>query len=247
MDRDFRNPEDVARATAEQVRQSLAKILRRGVSAKSFCMRLKFEFSGGRAEPVLFIGNLNRAWRDYINANARALDMIVGTCSTGRGDTGRTQIRLQVERGRGVSDSTLASLNRVLREINAEAVFAAGDDAARPTSPAPSSRIVLPTPATKDADAQALSAGQPAAGAASGDDEPLDLEAEAQRLKELFAAFKAAPSLEKLEELMQLIAAWEEAAKDDQLMLISQESEFVEKLRKLLEAKGAQFVEQRSG
>ena len=94
MDRDFRNPEDVARATAEQVRQSLAKILRRGVSAKSFCMRLKFEFSGGRAEPVLFIGNLNRAWRDYINANARALDMIVGTCSTGRGDTGRTQIRL---------------------------------------------------------------------------------------------------------------------------------------------------------
>ena len=61
MDRDFRNPEDVARATAEQVRQSLAKILRRGVSAKSFCIRLKFEFSGGRAEPVLFIGNLEVA------------------------------------------------------------------------------------------------------------------------------------------------------------------------------------------
>jgi hypothetical protein len=253
MDRDFRNPEDVARTASEQVLQSLAKILRRGVEDKSFFMRARFEFSGGRSEPVLFIGTLNRAWRDYINGNARANDMIIGSCSTGRGETGRTLIHLTVERGRGDSDSNLFTLNRVLRDINAEAVFAgasatgsAGDKHAgrvRPElAPASAPDSVLQIQSEQRPDDQS----EPGTDVVAADG-ALDLEAEAERLKQLFAAFKAAPTTEKLDELKRLVDAWNEAANDDPLMLISQESELVEKLGKLLDSKGAQFVAQRSG
>ena len=106
----------------------------------------------------------------------------------------------------------------------------------------PSARPSAPVAAPAEAAESAVTA--PPDDAA---DEPPDLEAEARRLKKLFEAFKAEPTREKLDELMQLIADWEEAANDDPLMLISQESEFVEKLRKLLQAKGAQFVAQKSG
>ena len=71
MDRDFRTPQDVARATLT-VWSSPYKELRRGVDEKPFVLRLRFQYDGGRAAPMLYVGALNRSWRDYINANARA-------------------------------------------------------------------------------------------------------------------------------------------------------------------------------
>ena len=70
MDRDFRNPQDVARATPERVEDSLRKVLRRGVSERPFVMRLRFKFDGGQSAPMLYIGNMNRAWSDYVNGRS---------------------------------------------------------------------------------------------------------------------------------------------------------------------------------
>lgn len=154
MDREYRTPESAARAGSERVHQTLSTILRRGFDDRPFLLRLQFDFAG-RAAPVLFIGTINRAWRDYINSNARANDLVAGNCSTGRGDTGRILIKLRPERGRGVSASNLLNLNRVLRSLNAEVVFEADandvtagagivvpNPRQMPSAPAPASTVV---------------------------------------------------------------------------------------------------------
>ena len=107
MDRDFRNPQDVANATPDRVERSLARVLRIGFETRQFVYRLQFAYAGGRTAPMLYIGTLNRTWNEYINDNARANDLAVGTCELGRGPTGRTLNKLEVTSGRGKRDAYL--------------------------------------------------------------------------------------------------------------------------------------------
>jgi hypothetical protein len=170
MDRDFRIPQDVARAGATQVEQSLTKVLRRGVEGRPFVMRLRFAYDGGSAAPLMFIGSMNRFWSDYINANARANDMVTGVCSTARGEVGRLALNLTPRGGRGTGDGNLLELNRALRKLNVEAFFVTGDEAPVVVAP-PSS--VPPALAGRMAASAANVTPEPAAvTAAAPDDDP---------------------------------------------------------------------------
>jgi hypothetical protein len=130
MDRDYRAPQDVARAGSDQVEQSLSKVLRRGVESKPFVARLRFDYDGGRAGPMIFIGNMSRAWSDYVNGNGRATDMVTGSCTSSRGEVGRMLLTLEVRGGRGEGGGNLLELNRHTRRFNLEVVYGDASEAA---------------------------------------------------------------------------------------------------------------------
>ena len=112
MERDYRNPQDVAGASQERVEDSLSREVRRGVQDRPFVLRRRFEYEGGRVGPLLWIGTISRGWTDYLNANARATDMMSGMCTSGPGVGGGAVLHLRVTRGRGASDGNLLELNR---------------------------------------------------------------------------------------------------------------------------------------
>ena len=228
MDRDFKTPQDTANASSDRVEQSLSRVLRIGFESRQFVFRLKFPFEGGHIAPLLYIGSLNRSWSDYINANARANDMAVGTCELARGPTGRTLIKLNVERGRGKRDSALAELNRNLRRINAEVVYADSTEAGVADGGADAAA----------ADASASAGADVPDGAASA----FDLGAEAGALRADFQSFKAEPTQEGLDALNQRVAQCQSNLEARPELEDSKEAKFVEQMRGLLEDKGAAFV-----
>ena len=241
MDRDFRTPQDVARATPDRVEQSLAKELRRGVDAKPFVLRLRFQYDGGRAAPMLYVGALNRSWRDYINANARATDMITGICTSGRGSVGRQLLTLDVRGGRGATDGNLNELNRSTRRLNLEVVYveANGVDAARGSV------------AASDSDAAAAGAVPPSLAESAPTPTPApplpDLLVEAKALKRQFEAFKVAPTADGLASMQAAVRAWRDGLERAPEMQGTEAELFVNKLGTLLETKGEQFIAQHSG
>lgn len=241
MDRDFRTPQDVARATPDRVEQSLAKELRRGVDAKPFVLRLRFQYDGGRAAPMLYVGALNRSWRDYINANARATDMITGICTSGRGSVGRQLLTLDVRGGRGATDGNLNELNRSTRRLNLEVVYveANGVDAARGSVVA------------RDSDAAAAGAVTPSLAESAPTPKPApplpDLLVEAKELKRQFEAFKVAPTADGLASMQAAVRAWRDGLERAPEMQGTEAELFVNKLGTLLETKGKQFIAQHSG
>ena len=234
MDRDFKTPQDTANASSDRVAQSLGRVLRIGFESRQFVFRLKFPFEGGHIAPLLYIGNLNRSWSDYINANARANDMAVGTCELARGPTGRTLIKLNVERGRGKRDSALAELNRNLRRINAEVVYADSTEAGVADGGADA--------AAADASASAVADLPDGADVPDGAASAFDLGAEARALRADFQTFKAEPTQEGLEALEQRVAQCQSTLETLPGLQDSKEAKFVEQLRGLLETKGAAFV-----
>lgn len=241
MDRDFRTPQDAARATPDRVEQSLAKELRRGVDAKPFVLRLRFQYDGGRAAPMLYVGALNRSWRDYINANARATDMITGICTSGRGSVGRQLLTLDVRGGRGATDGNLNELNRSTRRLNLEVVYveANGVDAARGSVVA------------SDSDAAAAGAVTPTLAESAPTPTPApplpDLLVEAKELKRQFEAFKVAPTADGLASMQAAVRAWRDGLERAPEMQGTEAELFVNKLGTLLETKGEQFIAQHSG
>ena len=241
MDRDFRTPQDAARATPDRVEQSLAKELRRGVDAKPFVLRLRFQYDGGRAAPMLYVGALNRSWRDYINANARATDMITGICTSGRGSVGRQLLTLDVRGGRGATDGNLNELNRSTRRLNLEVVYveANGVDAARGSVVA------------SDSDAAAAGAVTPSLAESAPTPTPApplpDLLVEAKALKRQFEAFKVAPTADGLASMQAAVRAWRDGLERAPEMQGTEAELFVNKLGTLLETKGKQFIAQHSG
>ena len=221
MDRDYRNPQDVAGASQERVEESLVREVRRGVRDRPFVLRRRFEYEGGRVAPLLWIGTISRAWTDYMNANARATDMISGTCTSGPGVGGGTVLHLTVTRGRGASDGNLLELNRVFRRVNIELVYADPDADGEESE--------------QEAAAGASDASEPDAAV----DAPSDPAAEAKAIRDAFEAFKAAPTAEGLDDLNARIAAWRTGAADAD---DSQAGAFIEKLAALLAEKGEALV-----
>lgn len=263
MDRDFRNPEDVARAGPERVGQSLVKVLRRGITDKPFVLRLRFEYNGGVRGPMLFIGAMSRAWSDYVNGNARAIDMVTGVCSAEQGEVGRQRLRLTIRSGRGGGDGNLLALNRHLRSHNAEAVFDSDDgDRSAPSPPssvppALARRNELPpsTPAAGEAtspepsraatDATPVDSGPTHAGPPA--DAAFDFAGEARAIKAMFEAFRAAPDRPGLQALEARIAKWRKSQSAATTPVNDKAVAFIDKLEGLLQAKGEAFVASRSG
>lgn len=248
MDRDFRTPQDVARASPDRVEQSLAKELRRGVDAKPFVLRLRFQYDGGRAAPMLYVGALNRSWRDYINANARATDMITGICTSGRGSVGRQLLTLDVRGGRGATDGNLNELNRSTRRLNLEVVYveANGVDAA-------SGSVVASDSASAEESNDVAAAGAVTPSLAESAPTPTpapplpDLLVEAKALKRQFEAFKVAPTADGLASMQAAVRAWRAGLERAPEMQGTEAELFVNKLGTLLETKGKQFIAQHSG
>ncbi len=232
MHKDFKTPQDLYRASSEQVERCLARLLRQGFESRPFLYRVQFQYQGGRKAPLLYIGTLNRAWRDYINENARANDLATGTCETGRGATGRLLIELNVTGGRGKRDACLAELNRTLRYLNAEVRFA---DAAKPASNATPPQ---PGDLSPDAAETAALAPQPPA---------LDLNAELKAIRDDFEAFKRDATSDALKGLTARVGTWQAALESQPELTATKGARFVEQLKRLLAEKGASFVAKRRG
>ena len=84
-------------------------------------LRQRFEYDGGRRGPMLFIGTINRSWRDYVDGNARANDLVTGTCSSSR-EAGRAVVHMQVSAGRGATSGNQLELNRQYTDRGLRAV-----------------------------------------------------------------------------------------------------------------------------
>lgn len=244
--------------------QNLQTTIRRGFDERPFLLRMRFGYEGGRTGPLLFIGSINRSWRDYINGNLRATDLVTGTCWLGRGDTGRTLIRLRPEGGRGATASTLLDLNRALRGINAEAEFltegqgTAADAGIVVSEP----RAVPPSPAESSGiPAQAAGSAMPAETApvqpAPAEEPPVeggdatattaDPNRLAKALREGFEAFKQSPTREALDGLKAQIEAFDAVIAAAPEHAGGKAHQFVQKLAALLDAKGAAFVASKGG
>jgi hypothetical protein len=246
MDRDYKNPEDVAKAGQDRMMQALTRVVRRGIESRPFIYRLQFKYDDGRSAPLLFIGSLNRSWSDYINGNLRSNDLAVGTCRTAGMDAGRTRLELAVERGRGNRDAYLAELNRTLRQVNVEAVFADGeaDGAATSAEPGePSDGLpASPTSVSVEAGGEVTDAA-----AAPADQAPPDLAALLKDIQSGFAAFKQAPSADGLSALKQLVSDWQRHASQSPEWRESSQAQTISKLGAMLDAKGDAFVSNAGG
>ena len=262
VDRQFPTPQDVARAGTERLHEALNAWLRRGVVDQPFVLRQRFEYDGGRRGPMLFIGNINRSWRDYINGNARATDLVTGTCTSGR-EAGRAVVMMHIDAGRGATAGNQLEVNRALRAVNLEVRFGSADNAG---TAAP---VIRPDAATAPTPAGVVGEMPEAAPAEHGDatpvstasavDEPVAVGSEAppvtvqslaemaREMKTRFDAFRTAPSREALDELNTLIQVWRDGATGAQGAEASKAGEFVTKLEALLAAKGEAFVSQNNG
>lgn len=277
MDRQFPTPQDAARAGAERLLEALNAWLRRGVTDQPFVLRQRFEYDGGRHGVMLFIGSINRSWRDYINANARATDLVTGTCSNAR-ELGRAIMHMQVTGGRGATSGNQLEINRALRGANIEVRFDDGAAAAVSTpverpdavitpaasapvasvaaTPAPGTATAGPTDPVPDALPVDASAGTDADGAAgdrvgdvAGAPAPTaqSLGEMARQMKAGFENFRAAPTRAGLDELKAAINAWRADAAQVPGAQESKAGEFVSKLAALLDAKGEAFVSSKGG
>jgi hypothetical protein len=260
VDRQFPTPQDAARAGAECLHEALNLWLRRGVVEQPFVLRQRFEYDGGRRGPMLFIGNINRSWRNYINGNARATDLVTGTCTSGR-DAGRAVVTMQISAGRGATAGNQLEVNRALRAVNVEVRFDANHNAgaavpmARPHQAGEPAGAVPPMPYVASAEA----GNERPAGLACAAQVPVAVDPQAQpvtaqslaemarEIKIRFDAFKAAPSRAALDELSTLIGAWHDGAADVDGAAPSKAGEFVTKLTAWLATKGESFVSHKSG
>ena len=172
MDRDYRNPDDVARTSQVRVEEALVREVRRGIEARPFVMRQRFHYADGRTGPLLYIGAVSRAWADYLRANARATDLGVGVCSTGPGGGAGRSIKLEVRSGRGATDGNLREMNRVMRRLGIRLAY-------------------VPTGGSHANEASAERASETAQQTPSR----LDLAADARVLRDRFEAFKASERL----------------------------------------------------
>lgn len=262
MDRQFPTPRDAARAGAERLYEALNAWLRRGVVEQPFVLRQRFDYEGGRRGPMLLIGNINRSWRDYVNGNARATDLVTGICTSGR-EVGRAVVTMQVNGGRGATAGNQLEINRALRAANIEVRFDSDADAntaapvVRPVlapaaasvtpQTAPTNDLPTPEPPPSGQSNDFIADASPKAAS----DVPLattqSLVEMAREMKVRFDAFKASPSRDALDELNSMIQAWRAGAASVDGAESSKADQFVTKLAALLAAKGEAFSSQRSG
>jgi hypothetical protein len=250
------------RVAVERLHEALNAWLRRGVVEQPFVLRQRFEYDGGHRGPMLFIGNINRSWWDYVNGNARATDLVTGICTSVR-EVGRAVVMMQVNGGRSASAGNQLEFNRALRAKNIEVRFDTEVDANITASVArselaPAAAWIAPhTASTNDSAPTDLSLSDQASDFAADarsevafDVPPATTQSLAEmagEMKARFDVFKASPSREALDELNSTIHAWRDGAAGVDGAKTSKAGEFVTKLAALLAAKGEAFVRQRSG
>lgn len=183
MDKQYGSPREVANATFDDLLKALRRVLRNLDGSAEFLYQAEFEYANGRKAPLLMIGGLRGAWRDYMRRNAASTRFASGTCQVLHED-GRALLELRRERGRGGGAAhTRIINNEVLRKLGASARFIE-------TTVAPAAPSAAPR------DAKAGTSPVADAGTILAD----------------FNTFKAAPTMERLEALVAAVEAWKAAA-----------------------------------
>lgn len=191
MDRTYNSPRDVSSASQEDVARSLGRVIRGLSSRVNFIYHSDYAYAGGRRGPLLMIGALRGQWREHVRRNASATGYASGECELVEEDGGRVLL-LAKDRGRGIGVAAISTLNsRLMRGTGATARFVDSPGVAAPRSTA------APAPAV---------GGDARTATATAESDPVAL------LKTLlagFAAFKAAPTLDKLDALAARVQAWQ--------------------------------------
>jgi hypothetical protein len=222
MDRTFGSPRDVSNATPDDVARTLDRVLRTLARPARFIYAAEYEFQNKRRGPLLMIGELRGPWREYVRRNASSPRFAAGTCTVSRDEDGRILLELAAERGRATGSAHERAINTgPMRRIGGQARFVAS--AAAPG-------------ADPEATAGSAAAGAPAAPAPA-----------AAAILARFAAFKAGPTAEGLEQLLSDIDAWraERAAAPDAAP--EPAAAQIEKLGALLAQKGPAYLAAKSG
>lgn len=217
MDRQFSTPRALAGSSPEEIQRALRRVLSGLQDATEFLYEAEFAFANGRKAPVLMVGALRGAWRDYIRRNAAAAGFCAGACHPRRGDDGRLVLELVPVRGRARGGSHSRTINLSLIRGLGEVRFV---DAATDASAA---------------------APPPASAAAQSAPPPGDAAPDADALLAAFAAFKAAPTASRLDALLAGIAAWRAAGGG------GEKAAQIEKIAALLADKGRAYVAAKSG
>ena len=232
VDKTYSTPSDVAKASQEDVARLLGRVLRTVSGTTQFIYEADFGFANGRKGPLLMVGALRGAWREYIRRNAASPRFAAGECEVKKDDSGKLVIELRANRGKGTNASHVRALNAgPLRRLGAEA------------------RFVTTATVTGSADkADADVAGETPAPVAApeADQGEADLGTLGQSILKQFAGFKTAPTMEVLTELTGKISRFNElrasGAEPD-----PKAAQQIGQIAKLLETKGRAYVAQKGG
>jgi hypothetical protein len=227
MDRTFGAPRDVSNATPDDVARALDRVLRTLARPARFIYAAEYEFQNKRRGPLLMIGELRGPWREYVRRNASSPRFAAGTCTVRRDEDGRIVLELAAERGRATGSAHERAINAgPMRRIGqARFVEAAATPAAEPEE----------TAGTAPQAAAAARAPQAAPAPAAAD------------ILARFAAFKAGPTAEGLEQLLADIDAWRAARTADPGAAPEPAAAQIEKLGALLAQKGRAYLAAKSG
>lgn len=230
MDRTFGSPRDVANASPDDVARALNRVLRTLERPARFIYEADYEFQNKRRAPLLMIGELRGPWREYVRRNASSPRFSAGTCTVRRDEAGRMVLELAPERGRASSAAHARAINAgPMRRIGGEVRFVAPG-----ASPAADED-------TASAEPDAARAGTSPAAA------PTAPAPAAADILTRFAAFKAGPTAEALEQLMADIETWRAHRAMDPGASPDPAAAQIEKLGALLAQKGRAYLAAKSG
>ncbi|MDX1512109.1 MAG: hypothetical protein R3174_00055 [Gammaproteobacteria bacterium] len=238
MDKSYSTPGDVAKASQEDVARLLGRVLRTVSGTTQFIYEADFGFANGRKGPLLMVGALRGAWREYIRRNAASPRFAAGECEVKKDDSGKLIIELRASRGKGTNASHARALNAgPLRRLGAQARFVTEATASEPV------------PAAEPADVpEADAAGETPAPVAApeADQGEADIGALGQSILKQFAGFKTAPTMEVLTELTGKISRFNElrasGAEPD-----PKAAQQIGQIANLLDTKGRAYVAQKGG
>lgn len=242
MDRSYSTPGDVSNASSEDVARALNRVLRRIEGTTQFIYQAEFEYANGRKEPLIMVGALRGAWREYIRRHASSSGFAAGACEVHRDDSGKLILELKAHRGKGTNRSHERSLNSgPLRRAGAEARFVPASTASSGTVPSSNA-----TEMTADALSEADQGDGGVDSRLEVNQDEQDIGALGKSILERFSAFKKDPTMEQLTELMSRIDQFRElraSGAETEANVLQQ----IEQIARLLENKGRAFVEQKGG
>lgn len=232
MDRTFGSPRDVSNATPDDVTRALDRVLRTLARPARFIYAAEYEFQNKRRGPLLMIGELRGPWREYVRRNASSPRFAAGTCTVRRDEGGRMVVELVAERGRATGSAHERAINAGPMRRIGQARFVEA-----PVTPAAE---IENTAGTAGATLAAPDAPAPEAAPAAPSPAAADILAR-------FAAFKAGPTAEGLEQLLADIDAWRAERAADRSAAPEPAAAQIEKLGALLAQKGRAYLAAKSG
>ncbi len=233
MDKIYSSPGDVGNASAEDVARALNRVLRRIEGKTQFIYQAGFGFANGRKGPLLMVGALRGAWREYIRRHASSPEFAAGECEVRKDDSGKLILEHRATRGKGTNPSHERTLNSgPLRRMGAEARFVTASAAGAPAAP-----IVAETSAIEGADKSTDAIPEE-------DHRNADIDALGKSILVRFGEFKSGPTMDILSDLTSQILQFN-ALRDSGVATETQITQQIEKIAKLVETKGRAYVDQK--